>query len=89
VPDKLPKQFFVFWASADYVWTMIRPVWPVVVECHMTYVNFAHLFLSFWWAKFTYVGKETRLVTKLFKTTNIKVTFNTNNTIEKILKTKH
>jgi regulator of PEP synthase PpsR (kinase-PPPase family) len=41
------------------------------------------------WAKFTYVGKETRLITNLFKNTNIKVTFNTNNTIEKRLTTKH
>jgi regulator of PEP synthase PpsR (kinase-PPPase family) len=41
------------------------------------------------WAKFTYVGKETRIITKLFKNTNIKITFNTNNTIEKRLTTKH
>ena len=41
------------------------------------------------WAKFTYVGKETRLLTKLFKNTNINVTFTTDNTIEKRLTTKH
>ena len=41
------------------------------------------------WAKFTYVGKETRLITKPFKNTNIKVTFTTDNTIEKRLTTKH
>src|SRR5215475_13756238 len=41
------------------------------------------------WAKFTYVGKETRLITKLFKNTNIKVTFTSDNTIENRLTTKH
>jgi hypothetical protein len=41
------------------------------------------------WAKFTYVGNETRLITKLFKNTNIKVRFTANNTIEKRLTTKH
>ena len=35
------------------------------------------------WAKFTYVGKETRLITKLFKNTNVKIAFTTNNTIKK------
>jgi len=40
-------------------------------------------------AKFTFVGKETRLITKLFKDTNIKVAFTTDNTIGKRLKTKH
>jgi hypothetical protein len=41
------------------------------------------------WAKFTYIGKETRLITKLFKNTNVKVIFTTNNTIEKRLMTKY
>jgi hypothetical protein len=41
------------------------------------------------WAKFTYLTKETRPITKLFKNTNVKVTFTTNNTIEKCLTTKH
>jgi hypothetical protein len=36
-------------------------------------------------AKFTYVGKETRFITKLFKSTNVKVTFTTVNTIERRL----
>jgi hypothetical protein len=31
------------------------------------------------WAKFTYVGNETRLVTKLLKNTAVKVTYTTNN----------
>jgi len=37
------------------------------------------------WAKFTYVGKETRFITKFFKHTNVKVTFSTNNTISRHL----
>jgi len=41
------------------------------------------------WAKFTYVGRETRAVTKIFKNTNIKVTFGTDNTIGKLLTTRH
>ena len=34
------------------------------------------------WAKFTYIGREIRAVTKIFKNTNVKVTFATDNTIE-------
>ena len=41
------------------------------------------------WAKFTYAGKETRNITKLFKNTNVKIAFSTNNTIEKLLRTEH
>jgi hypothetical protein len=37
------------------------------------------------WAKFTYVGKETKLVTRLFKNTLLKITFTTQNTIRKSL----
>jgi len=33
------------------------------------------------WAKFTYVGKETRAITKIFKGTDIKVAFSTRNTL--------
>jgi hypothetical protein len=41
------------------------------------------------WSKFTYVVKETGLITKLFKNTNVKVTFTTTNKLEKRLTTKH
>ena len=37
------------------------------------------------WAKFTYVGKETRFITKLFKSTNVKIAFTNDNTIGKRL----
>jgi len=37
------------------------------------------------WAKFTYIGKETKFITKLFKSTNVKTAFTTNTTIEKRL----
>ena len=37
------------------------------------------------WAKFTYIGKETRFITKLFKDTNTRIMFTTNNTIGKHL----
>ena len=40
------------------------------------------------WEKFTYVGKETRFITKLFKDTNVKIAFTTDNTIEKCLALK-
>ena len=40
------------------------------------------------WAKFTYIGKETRFVTKLFKNTNVKAALTTNNTIGKYLTIK-
>jgi len=38
------------------------------------------------WAKFTYCVKETRLVTKLFKITNVKVVYMTKNNLGKLLK---
>jgi len=37
------------------------------------------------WATFTYMGKCTTYITKLFRNTNIKVAYKTNNTIGKIL----
>jgi len=41
------------------------------------------------WARFTYVGKETRFITKLFEDTNITVACTTNNTIGKRLSIEH
>jgi len=41
------------------------------------------------WPKLTYVGKETRFVTKLFKNTNIKIAFTTNNNIGRLLSRQH
>jgi regulator of PEP synthase PpsR (kinase-PPPase family) len=38
------------------------------------------------WATFTYIGKETTYITKLFKHTNLKITYRTNNSIEQNLK---
>jgi hypothetical protein len=38
------------------------------------------------WAVFTYNGKQTRFVTKLFKNTNIRIAFKTQNTIGKLLR---
>jgi hypothetical protein len=40
------------------------------------------------WAKFTYIGKETKFITKLFKNSSVKVAFTTNNTIRKCLSIK-
>jgi len=40
------------------------------------------------WAKFTYIGKETRFITKIFRKSNIKIALTTNNTIEKLLTTR-
>ena len=37
-------------------------------------------------ATFTYIGKETRFITKLFKQTNIRIAYRTRNTIEKLLR---
>jgi hypothetical protein len=36
------------------------------------------------WATFTYYGPETRMITKLFKNTNIGIAFKTNSTIKTI-----
>ena len=41
------------------------------------------------WAKFTYVGKETIVITELFENTNVKVSFTTDNTIGKLLAKRH
>ena len=40
------------------------------------------------WAKFTYVGRQTRTITKLFKNTSLKIAFTTDNTKSKILTQK-
>jgi hypothetical protein len=40
------------------------------------------------WAKFTYIGNETKFITKLFKDSPIKATFTTNNTIQKLLSSR-
>jgi len=41
------------------------------------------------WAKFTYIGKETMFITKLFKNTDVKTTFITNNNIGKLLSVQY
>jgi len=38
------------------------------------------------WARFTYVGSETRIVTNLFRNTKVKVAYTTNNNLEKLLR---
>jgi hypothetical protein len=37
------------------------------------------------WAKFTYPGKEVRTITKIFKHTNLNISFTTRNTIGRLL----
>ena len=34
------------------------------------------------WANFTYFGKETKFITKLFKQTPVRISYTTNNTIK-------
>jgi hypothetical protein len=41
------------------------------------------------WVKFTYIGKETRAITKAFRNTNVNITFSTNNTINNLLTAGH
>jgi hypothetical protein len=38
-----------------------------------------------YWATFTFVGKETKTITKLFKNTNIKIAYKTSNSLQKLL----
>jgi len=40
-------------------------------------------------AKFTYIGNATRFTTKLFKNTDVEVTFTRGNTTERHLATEH
>ena len=40
------------------------------------------------WAKFTYMGRETRYIMKLFKNTNVRITYTTNNNLGKLLATR-
>jgi translation elongation factor EF-Ts len=40
------------------------------------------------WSEFTYVGKETRAITKVLKNTRVKVTYSTNNTLGRLLTKK-
>jgi hypothetical protein len=39
-------------------------------------------------AKFTYIGKETKFITKLFNDSSVKISFTTQNTIGKLLSLK-
>jgi hypothetical protein len=41
------------------------------------------------WATFTYIGKETRAITKLFKNTNLHIAYKTTNTLQKHLQLKN
>jgi hypothetical protein len=41
------------------------------------------------WVTFTYNGKETRKITKLFRDTKLKIAYRTKNTIQNILKLQH
>lgn len=38
-----------------------------------------------YWATFTFVGKETKTITKLFKNTKIKIVYKTSNSLQKRL----
>jgi hypothetical protein len=40
------------------------------------------------WATFTYIGSQTRVITKLFKNSNIRIAYRTNNTIRNYLQNK-
>ena len=37
------------------------------------------------WSTFTYVGPQTKFITKLFKNTNVHIAYRTDNTVEKLL----
>jgi hypothetical protein len=41
------------------------------------------------WATFTYVSKETRVITKLFKNTNLHIAYTTKNTLQKHLQLRN
>jgi hypothetical protein len=41
------------------------------------------------WATLTYVGKERRVIAKLFRNSNIRIAYKTNNTLQKHLQLKH
>jgi hypothetical protein len=40
------------------------------------------------WTMFTYIGRETRFITKAFKNTKVKIAFTTENTIKNLLTTQ-
>jgi len=35
------------------------------------------------WAEFTYIGRETKCITKLFKETSVRISYNTNNSLKR------
>lgn len=39
--------------------------------------------------KFTYVGKQTKYITKVFKNSNLRIAYKTNNTTERLLNVRH
>ena len=40
------------------------------------------------WTKFTYIGRETRVITKVFKNTRVKIAYSTKNTLGRLLTRK-
>jgi hypothetical protein len=40
------------------------------------------------WADFTYIGRKTKLVTKIFKKTDLKISYTTNKTLGNLLRPK-
>jgi len=41
------------------------------------------------WAKFTYVAKQTKYIIKVFKNSNLKTAYKTNNITERLLNVRH
>ena len=62
---------------------------PIILEHKRKKQNYNTQTQKRKWARFTYVGKEIRFITKLFKDTNVTVAFTMNNTIGKRLSMEH
>jgi len=60
--------------------TLRRPTTTLSKETNTTTHN---------WASFTYIGKEAAFITNLFKKTDLKISWRTTNTIQKLLMPQH
>jgi len=49
-------------------------------------INLEKSALKVKWAKFVYIGKETKFITEIFNNSNPKISFTTQNTMGKLLK---
>jgi len=82
IDHRKKKEKSTHWNKYCTITNITPPFWIKSLAQKKTKTQDGH---SLNWAYFKYIGKETRFITKLFKNTDVKTTFITNNNIGKLL----